>query len=189
MKKRIIFCFLILVLIPSFVLASDKDTYFENIKFGMNMNKVIESIDLEVEEIKKQEKNNIKVTTLIYQANDLDSKKMYAFSFFDNKLIFTTRLLFSEKKEVIEHYKTTWGMDIRLLDGTNYIKKSKEVEDGFEIFELDSPNYLGGFGIVNSNKVDLTKIDIPETKEIPSGMNYMYSDQVISKKLLEEIKN
>lgn len=86
MKKRIIFCFLILVLIPSFVSASDKDTYFENIKFGMNMNKVIESIDLEVEEIKTQEKNNIQVTSLIYQANDLDSKKMYTFSFLNKRI-------------------------------------------------------------------------------------------------------
>lgn len=187
MKKRIIFYFLILVLISSFVSASDKDTYFENIKFGMNMNKVIESIDLEVEEIKTQDKNNIKVTSLIYQANDLDSKKMYSFSFFNNRLIFISRVLFSEKKEVVEHYKKKWGRDISLLDGINYIKESKD--EGIEIFELNSPNYLGFYGIVNSSKVDLSKIDIPEKKEIPSGMNYMYSDQVISKKLLEEIKN
>lgn len=188
MKKSIFFCFLILVLISTFVSASDRDTYFENIKFGMNTNEVMTNIDLEIKDIRKEKRNNINFTTLIYQADVLNSKGMYFFSFANNRLAITIRGLFTSNEEAIEYYKKTWGMDIRLLDGANYIKKSKEVEDGFEIFELDSPNYLGGFGIVNSNKVDLSKIDIPEEIDVPSELNYLYFDQIISKNLIEEMK-
>ncbi|PTX14838.1 hypothetical protein SAMN04488598_1456 [Halanaerobium congolense] len=188
MKRIIIFCFLVLVLISGTVLASNKETYFENISFGMNTNEVMTNIDFKINDIKKQKKDNINFTSLVYNADITSAKGFYVFTFANNKLFSTMRYLFTDKKEIIENYRITWGMDVRLLDGSNYLNKSKENEKGIEILELDSPNYVGMLGIISSKEINLSKLDMPTNLEIPKEMNYMLTDTVMSKEIQKQFR-
>jgi hypothetical protein len=188
MKKILILTFIFLVLLSSSVLASSKETYFKNIKFGMNTNEVMTNLDFKIEDIKKQKKSNIDFITLIYNIDIVDAKAFYGFSFANNKLFSTIRYLLTDNKNVIENYKITWGMDVRLLDGMNYLNEFKESEKGMEMLELDSPNYMGMFGMINSREVNLSKLDIPNTIEIPEGMNYILVDTVVSKEIQKSFR-
>lgn len=189
MKKTLVFCFLILILISSIAVASEK-TYFDNIKFGMSTFEVMENIDFKIKDTIKKEQNGILMTSLIYKGDFINSTGFYIFGFADNKLATISRLLFANERETVDNYHNSWEMDLSFLDGSGYLSEP-ENKEGITAQGLNSPNYEGFLGLIETNEINMSELgitnNIPKEIDIPVERDFMLMDMLISKQIKKKI--